>query len=64
MQAQAEVETAKLLYDSKKILFAENVVSEFDLSTAKNSLAVAEAALEQAKAQLTGRKKQPLLHRD
>ncbi|OKZ16772.1 MAG: efflux transporter periplasmic adaptor subunit [Butyricimonas synergistica] len=43
--AQAEVETAKLLYDSKKILFAENVVSEFDLSTAKNSLAVAEAAL-------------------
>lgn len=51
--AAAQVETARLDYDSKKELFRENVVSEYDLSTAKNALAVAEAGLEQAKAQET-----------
>ena len=51
--ATAQVETARLDHDSKKELFRENVVSEYDLSTAKNALAVAEAGLEQAKAQET-----------
>lgn len=51
--ATAQVETARLDYDSKQELFRENVVSEYDLSTARNALAVAEAGLEQAKAQET-----------
>ncbi len=51
--AEAQVETARLDYDSKQELFRENVVSEYDLSTARNALAVAEAVLEQAKAQET-----------
>lgn len=51
--AAAQVETARLDYDSKQELFRENVVSEYDLSTARNALAVAEAGLEQAKAQET-----------
>ena len=48
--AEAQVETARLEYRSKQQLFAEKVVSEYDLSTAKNALAIAEATLEQAKA--------------
>lgn len=48
--AKAQVETARLEYRSKQKLFNEQVVSEYDLSTAKNALAVAEATLEQAKA--------------
>ena len=34
--AKAGVATAQLTYDSKKELFARNVVSQFDLSTANN----------------------------
>lgn len=49
--AQAQVETARLVFESKQELYLEQVVSEYDLSTARNSLAVAEAALEQARAQ-------------
>lgn len=49
----AQVETARLEYNSKSELFHENVVSEYDLSTARNALAVAQAGLEQAKAQET-----------
>lgn len=49
--ATALVETAQLDYNSKKILFQENVISEYELSTAKNALAVAEAGLEQARAE-------------
>lgn len=48
--AQAKVATARLLADSKQELYNQNVVSEFDLQTAKNSLMEAEAVLEQAKA--------------
>lgn len=48
--AEAQVETARLDYTSKQELFKENVISEYDLSMAKNALAVANAALEQAKA--------------
>lgn len=51
--AEAQVETARLDYTSKQQLFAEQVVSEYDLSTARNALAVAEASLEQAHAQET-----------
>ncbi|MCD8135112.1 MAG: efflux RND transporter periplasmic adaptor subunit, partial [Parabacteroides gordonii] len=49
--AKANVATAQLVYDSKQELFAENVISQFDLSTAKNSLLTAKAQLAQAKAQ-------------
>lgn len=49
--AEAQLATAKLNYDSRQELFKENVVSEFDMNTAKNSLLAAEAQLAQAKAQ-------------
>lgn len=48
--ARAKVATAKLQADSKQELYNQNVVSEFDLQTAKNNLMEAEAVLEQAKA--------------
>ncbi|MCD8043255.1 MAG: efflux RND transporter periplasmic adaptor subunit [Tannerellaceae bacterium] len=51
--AKAGVSTAQLVYDSKKELFNRNVVSQFDLSTAENSLLTAKAQLAQAEAQLT-----------
>ena len=51
--AQAQVEVAQLDYDSKVALFKEEVVSEYDLAMAKNTLAIAKAGLEQAKAQET-----------
>ncbi len=49
--AKAGVATAQLTYDSKKELFARNVVSQFDLSTAENNLLTAKAQLAQAEAQ-------------
>lgn len=49
--AKAALATAQLTYDSKQELFKENVVSSFDLNTAKNSLLGAKAQLAQAKAQ-------------
>ena len=49
--AKASVATAQLTYDSKKELFARNVVSQFDLSTANNNLLTAKAQLAQAEAQ-------------
>lgn len=51
--AEAQVEKARITYESKQELFRRNVVSEFDLSTARNALAVAEASLEQARAEET-----------
>ena len=51
--AEAQVETARITFESKQELFRQNVVSEFDLSTARNALAVAEALLEQARAEET-----------
>ena len=56
--AEANVEAAKaavaaqLTYDSKKELFSRNVVSQYDLSTAENSLLTAKAQLAQADAAL------------
>ncbi len=49
--AKAQVETARLENESKQALFEEDVISEYDLSQSRNSLAIAEAGLEQAKAQ-------------
>ena len=49
---KAAYETANLNYESRQELFKENVVSEFDLKTAKNSMLAAKAQLSQAKAQL------------
>ena len=49
--AKASLATAQLTYDSKEELYKANVVSSFDLSTAKNSLLAAKAQLAQAKAQ-------------
>lgn len=49
--AKASLATAQLTYDSKQELYKENVVSAFDLSTAKNSLLAAKAQLAQAEAQ-------------
>lgn len=45
------METARLDYESKRALLREEVISEYDLSMAKNALAVAEAGLEQMRAQ-------------
>lgn len=49
--AEAGLATSKLTYDSKKELFAGNVVSEFDLKTAENAWLSAQAQLAQAQAQ-------------
>lgn len=49
--AKAAVSTAQLIYNSKKELYAKNVVSKFDLATAENSLLTAKAHLAQAEAQ-------------
>ena len=45
--AKASVATAQLTYDSKKELFAKSVVSQYDLSTAENTLLTAKAQLAQ-----------------
>lgn len=51
--AQAQVETAKLDYNSKQELYKENVISEYELLTTRNTLSIAKAGLEQAEAQET-----------
>ena len=50
--AESQVATARLERDSKKALFEGKVISEYELQTAQNALATAEATLEQAKASL------------
>lgn len=50
--AEAAVATARLVVDSNRELFKEKVISEFELNTATNSLAEAEAKLSLAKAEL------------
>lgn len=50
--AAAAVATARLTAESKRELFAEQVVSDFERQTAEHTLAEAEAALAQAEAQL------------
>lgn len=48
--ARATVATSQLTYDSKKELYAQKVISQFDLSTSHNSLLSAKAQLAQAEA--------------
>lgn len=50
--AKANVATTQLTVDSKTELHAQNIISDYDLQTARNSLASAKAALAQAEAQL------------
>lgn len=49
--AKANVATAQLTYESKQELFNRNVISAFELQTAKNALESAKAQLEQTLAQ-------------
>ena len=49
--AEASLATAQLILDSNKDLFAQDVVSEFDLMTSRNDLAEAEARLTLARAE-------------
>ena len=51
--AQAKTETARIELQGKQILFDEKVISDYELSLARNQLVVALAELEQAKAQET-----------
>ena len=48
---QAKAETARIELQGKQALFDEKVISDYELSLARNQLAVALAELEQAKAQ-------------
>lgn len=50
--AESRVATARLERDSKQALFDGQVISEYELQTARNDLSAAEAALEQARAAL------------
>lgn len=54
--AKAGISTAQLSYDSKKQLFDKNVVSEFDLKTTYNTLLTAKAQLAQAEAAVVNAK--------
>ena len=49
--AEASLSTAKLIYESNQNLYDQDVVSEFDLMTAKNALIDAEARLALCKAE-------------
>ncbi len=51
LAAEAKLGNARLDFDSKRALFEDNVVSEYDLASAENALKVAEAELAQANAQ-------------
>lgn len=51
--AKAEAASAQLNYDGKKQLFDENVISDFELQKAENSLIAAKASQDQAEAQVT-----------
>lgn len=50
--AQAQQATAQLNYDSRKTLREQNVISDFDLQTAQNTLLSAKASVAQAQAQV------------
>lgn len=50
--AKAQLATAQLNYDSRKTLFDQQVISEFDLQTAHNQLLTAKAQISQCEAQV------------
>ena len=52
MSAEANLSTAQLVLESSKELYEQDVVSEFELMTANNNLAEAEAKLALAKAEM------------
>ena len=51
--AKAEVASAELNYEGKQELFAQKVISDFELKKSHNALLVAQAAMHQAEAQVT-----------
>lgn len=51
--AMAQLATAELNFESRKELFSQQVVSEFDLRTSENEFALAKARLEQMNASLS-----------
>ncbi|MBQ9547927.1 MAG: efflux RND transporter periplasmic adaptor subunit [Bacteroidales bacterium] len=51
--AEAQLATARLTAESNQMLFDKEVISAYELQTARNALASAEAAYAQAKAQVT-----------
>lgn len=55
--AQTAVSTAQITADSKRKLFEKNIISEYELQTAENSLAQAKATLAQAQAALVTARK-------
>ena len=50
--AEASIATAELNVETRTELFEKNIISEYELQTAKNTLASAKASLAQAQAQL------------
>lgn len=54
--AEVAVATAELTYNNKKELHAENIIGDYDLQTAENSLLQARASLAQAQAAETSAK--------
>ena len=52
MSAEANLSTAQLVLESSKELLEQDVISEFELMTAQNDLAEAEAKLALAKAEM------------
>lgn len=55
--AEASVATAKLTAENKRELARKNIISDYDLQMAENTLASQQAALAQAKAQLVNAQK-------
>ena len=55
--AKASVGTARLTAENKRQLFGKNIISEYDMRMAENTLAQAEAQLAQAEAQLVNARK-------
>ena len=51
--AEANEATAKQTLEGKELLFADHVISDFELRTAQNEYKSAQAALQQARAELT-----------
>lgn len=50
--AKAEVASARLNYEGKQELYAQKVISEFELKKSNNALLVAQASMQQAQAQV------------
>lgn len=51
--AKAEAASAKLNYEGKQQLFAQKVISDFELKKSRNALLIAQATMQQAQAQVT-----------